>query len=349
MNTRSPAPTKDENHAADNRVWFVYDGECPVCSYAAHALRIKQSVGDLVLVNARDNAGHPLVREVTEAGLDLDDGMVMKLHGELYHGDDALHMMAMLGSKSGWFNRTNALLFRSRRLAHLCYPPMRAGRNLLLRLNDVDKISNLTPERPGEPIFKQILRENWDALPKVMRDHYAVRPYSNDKVTVRGTLDVAVSPLAALLARTTGMLIAQSGKDVPVTVTFRSGPTSAAFRFDREFSFPGQKPVHFRSRMERVSDNILIEFMRFGIGWKFAFDWRDGKITLDHRGYIWRIFGITLPIPGELLLGKGAAEETPLTEQSFAMWTHTKHRLFGKMFGYAGTFEVTEVSCPEKS
>ena len=330
-------------------MWFVYDGECPICSYAAHALRIKRSVGDLVLINARDQPGHPLVREVTQAGLDLDDGMVLKLHGELYHGDDALHMMALLGSKSGWFNRANVILFRSRRIARLCYPAMRAGRNLLLRLNDVDKIANLVPEQPGEPIFKQILGEKWHTLPTVMQDHYAVRPYSTDRVTVRGTLNVAVSPLAALLARTTGMLIAQSGEDVPVTVTFRSGPTTAAFRFDREFFFPGEKPVHFRSRMEWVNDNILIEFMRFGIGWKFAFDWRDGKITLDHRGYVWRLFGLTLPIPGELLLGKGEAEETPLTDNSFAMWTHTTHRLFGKMFGYAGTFEVTEASCPEKS
>jgi predicted DCC family thiol-disulfide oxidoreductase YuxK len=124
-------------------VWFVYDGQCPICSVAAHALQIKKSVGNLHLVNAREDKDHPLLKEVNERQLDLDDGMVLKYRDGYYHGEDALHMMALLGSGQGWFNRMNASLFRSKLFARLFYPAMRAIRNMLLRLKGVPKIRNL--------------------------------------------------------------------------------------------------------------------------------------------------------------------------------------------------------------
>jgi len=35
------------------KIWFVYDGECPLCKTAALALKIKQEYGQLTLLNAR--------------------------------------------------------------------------------------------------------------------------------------------------------------------------------------------------------------------------------------------------------------------------------------------------------
>ncbi len=42
-------------------VWFVYDGDCPMCNTAAHAFRIKQEHGYLHLVNARETKDDPLI------------------------------------------------------------------------------------------------------------------------------------------------------------------------------------------------------------------------------------------------------------------------------------------------
>lgn len=128
---------------AKGDVWFIYDGDCPICNTAAQALRIKQAVGNLHLVNAREDKDHPLLSEVKACQLNLDEGMVLVFEGGYYHGADALHMMALLGSSQGWFNRMNALLFCSPAIARLCYPAMRAGRNLLIRLKGVPKIRNL--------------------------------------------------------------------------------------------------------------------------------------------------------------------------------------------------------------
>jgi predicted DCC family thiol-disulfide oxidoreductase YuxK len=124
-------------------VWFVYDGDCPICTVAAHGLRIRKAVGTLQLVDARSDVDHPILAEIRDLRLDLDQGMVIKFRDTCYHGADALHVMAMLGTGQGWFNRINALLFRSKLLSAICYPPMRAVRNLLIRVRGVQKIDNL--------------------------------------------------------------------------------------------------------------------------------------------------------------------------------------------------------------
>ena len=165
--------------------------------------------------------------------------MVLKYQGICYHGEDALHMMAMLGSPNGWFNRANALLFKSKPVARFCYPAMRAARNLLLRLKGVEHIRNLqTTGITREPIFKAAFGTDWNVLPKVIRDHYAIRPYSNDRVIVKGTLDIEISPFMRVMSRLSGMLVSKSGMGVPVTVTFTSGPDTSAFTFDRIFHYP---------------------------------------------------------------------------------------------------------------
>lgn len=125
-------------------VWFVYDGDCPLCMMGATHFRIKKAVGNLHLLNKREtDDNHPLIQEININKLDLDKGMVVKVGNRLYQGADALHIMALIGSEKGWFNRLNSALFQSEKMAKFCYPSMRAVRNLLLALKGVPKIDNL--------------------------------------------------------------------------------------------------------------------------------------------------------------------------------------------------------------
>ncbi len=214
---------------------------------------------------------------------------------------------------------------------------------------------------PGDPIFKSVFGKDWDSLPPVMKKHYAVRRNSDDMVKVEGKLDIKISFPVSLMARLTGMLLPYSGKNIPVTVVFRSDRSSpekiskkisgksAAFYFNRTFHFPDRGDISFRSHMEQIEGNVMVEFMRFGIGWKLAIEWDGEKVILKHRGYVWRVLGRLIPLPLTFLMGAGYAEETPLSEDSFAMWTHVEHTLFGPTFGYAGDFKVTEISCPDLS
>jgi predicted DCC family thiol-disulfide oxidoreductase YuxK len=124
---------KDTNPPASDGPVIVYDGECPLCSAYVRMLRLRRAAGPVTLVDARD-AGHPLVSRVRAEGLDLDRGMVVALGGRLHHGDAALTALALLTTPVGLFNRLTAWVFRSPTRARVLYPPMVAGRNLVLRL-----------------------------------------------------------------------------------------------------------------------------------------------------------------------------------------------------------------------
>ncbi len=326
-------------------VYFVYDGECPICSYAAHALRIQSHVGPLHLVNARENYSSSILAAINARGLDLDAGMVLVLGDSYYHGAEALELMARLGAPSGLFNRINALLFRNRFIAATAYPLMRSTRNALIRLSGTPNLKNL--QAAGIIIFKPIFGAEWDKLPTVMQKHYAVRSGSADEVRLDGALDVRVSLFVRLLAKLTGMLVPYAGERVPVTVLLSSSPETRALHFDRAFHFPSRQTVHFRSRMQPVGGNELVEWMRFGLGWRCAYTWDGSKVVLAHRGYVLRLLSWHVLLPLEWVLGRGYAEEVPLGEDSFAMWTHTLHPWFGETFRYGGEFKITEVTCSQ--
>jgi predicted DCC family thiol-disulfide oxidoreductase YuxK len=141
MNLAQDAQSHDAgDHDPRGGAWLVYDGDCPFCSRYVQYLRLRQAAGQVRLVNARE--GGPLVDELMRAGLDLDEGMVLKLGGRYYHGADCIHALALLSSGSGLFNRINARVFRSPHLARVLYPVLRAGRNTVLRLLGRTKLAS---------------------------------------------------------------------------------------------------------------------------------------------------------------------------------------------------------------
>jgi predicted DCC family thiol-disulfide oxidoreductase YuxK len=124
-----------------DQVWFVYDGDCPMCNGAVNSFMIKKAVGTLNLINARTQKNHPIMIEIKKLNLNLDDGMVIKFKDNLYHGADALHTMALIGGNSGFFNKVNCFLFKSKNLSKICYPFLRFCRNFVLYIKGIKKIN----------------------------------------------------------------------------------------------------------------------------------------------------------------------------------------------------------------
>ena len=112
--------------------YIVYDGECPYCSRFVEMLRLRAAIGDVKLVNARDD--HPIVAWIREKKIDLNEGLVFIQNGKVSHGHECIHKIALLTSPSDAFNRLNALIFRSDTAARLLYPILRFGRNTTLKL-----------------------------------------------------------------------------------------------------------------------------------------------------------------------------------------------------------------------
>lgn len=126
---------------AENPILLIYDKDCPACNAYCQMVRIRQSVGELKLINAREDT--EVMQQITAQGLDIDQGMVLKMGDNWYYGSDAIYMLSLLSSRSGLFNRLNYQLFKSKRLAQWLYPLLRFFRNLLLKLLGKRKINNL--------------------------------------------------------------------------------------------------------------------------------------------------------------------------------------------------------------
>ena len=133
----------------DNDIQLVYDRQCPACEFYCRRVDIDPAIGKLGRVDAREPSD--IMAEVTSLGLDIDEGMVVKIGDDIHYGSDAIHALAMSSSNKGFFNRLASAVFRSRRTARLLYPPLKACRNLLLKLLRRSRINNL--QQPGKDSF----------------------------------------------------------------------------------------------------------------------------------------------------------------------------------------------------
>ena len=198
------------------------------------------------------------------------------------------------------------------------------------------------------PIFADVFADQWDNLPPVMKAHYANRPFSHDRVTVEGRLDVHIHPLMkpfAPLMAALGLLAPWAGEDVPCTVQFLSQADGNAFIFNRQFRFPGRKSYPFRSELVAKGPHDVVEYMRCGIGWRCGYSFDGGRVVLAHKGYVVRLFGRDVPLPGAgLIVGRGEAFEEATSDASFSMFMALNHPLFGRLYSYGGTFTVTETA-----
>ena len=122
-------------------ILLVYDRECPACNAYCQVVRIRESVGELRIVDARENS--EVMNEITSQGLDIDQGMVLKMGSQLYYGSDAVHTLALIGSRSGIFNRINYWIFKTQTFSSILYPMLRFIRSFLLKILGKTKINNL--------------------------------------------------------------------------------------------------------------------------------------------------------------------------------------------------------------
>lgn len=111
-----------------DRLEIFYDGDCPFCSAYMRMLDLRRTVGAVDLIDAR--SGDPRLADLARAGLDLDEGMVVRHGTRLLHGAEAMQLLSVLCSKGGILRA----IMRSPRRAAWVYPALKAGRRLTLRM-----------------------------------------------------------------------------------------------------------------------------------------------------------------------------------------------------------------------
>jgi hypothetical protein len=167
------------------------------------------------------------------------------------------------------------------------------------------------------------------------------RPYSNDITTVEGEMDIHFSKAMSCLMpffRLFHVLVPYQGKNIPVKVDFRSQIDSDAVCLDRKFYFSGKPPYEFNSCMHVIKDSDVVERMSFGMGWRTHYFYDGKKVVMQHKGYVLRVFGLNIPIPLNIFVGIGHAEEEVIDDNSYRVTMTMTHPWFGTMYSYSGNF-----------
>ncbi len=118
--------------------YLIYDGDCPFCANYVRFSALRETVGNIRLIDARENGEE--VQAAQASGYVIDEGMLLKLDGQFYYGADCLNRLALLSTRSTVFNRLTHALFRRPAMARLFYPILKAGRAVTLRLLGVSRM-----------------------------------------------------------------------------------------------------------------------------------------------------------------------------------------------------------------
>ena len=118
--------------------FVLYDGECPFCSFYVAKSRFETRIGrPLRLIDGRD--APDLVARLRREGCDLDQGMILALHGRRYHGAAAMVVLNGMTTGAGRFGRLARWFTSSPARTHLAYPWMRRLRRAALLVKGVPR------------------------------------------------------------------------------------------------------------------------------------------------------------------------------------------------------------------
>ncbi|MFC1748302.1 DUF4166 domain-containing protein [Pseudomonadota bacterium] len=199
----------------------------------------------------------------------------------------------------------------------------------------------------SNPVIKQALGKHWDALAPIVKRHYDITPGEASKMIIRGTMDeVYHSPIAKLFllpGRIFGALVPYKGKNIATEVcNWTTQENNKAMFWHRTLDFPNKPPVIFRSRMEHINNDEIIEYVRFGMGIRMRMSVHNGALKFASIGYVWKIGRIKIPIPTWAILGNAEIIEKAISDDSFYIAFNMTHPLFGKTFSYSGTFSILD-------
>jgi len=164
---------------------------------------------------------------------------------------------------------------------------------------------------------------------------------------IEGVMDEVYHSLFAKLfllpGRIFGALVPYRGKSIATEVkNWTTTENDQAMFWHRTLHFPGKGDVIFRSRMEHVDSDEIIEYVKYGMGIRMQMSVEDSALVFKSLGYLWQLGFIKLPIPSWLILGDARIIERPVSEKGFYIEFTMDHPIFGRTFSYNGKFSIVE-------
>ena len=137
--TSGQAETGGPDAAIPNDPFLLYDGECPFCSFYAAKSRFEERIGrPLRLIDGRH--APELVTRLRREGCDLDQGMILALHGRRYHGAAAMVVLKGMTTGTGRFGRFARWFTSSPARIRAAYPWLRRLRRAVLVVKGVPRL-----------------------------------------------------------------------------------------------------------------------------------------------------------------------------------------------------------------
>ncbi len=197
-----------------------------------------------------------------------------------------------------------------------------------------------------QPVIKEALGSDWEDLAEIIKQHYDITPGKPSNMIIKGDMDeVYHSPIAKLFllpGRIFGALVPYKGKNIPTKVrNWTTTEDNLSMFWHRTLEFPNKSPIIFKSRMEYIEGDEIIEYVRYGMGIRMQMSVKDSALIFKSIGYVWKIGPLMIRIPTWAILGDSEITEKAISNNKFFIDFKMTHPVFGRTFSYSGTFHIS--------
>jgi hypothetical protein len=101
--------------------------------------------------------------------------------------------------------------------------------------------------------------------------------------------------------------------------------------------------------MVHVGNDEIVEYVRFGIGFRMRMRVQDHALLFEDRGYVWKLGKYLVPLPLRMLIGYARIVESAVNEHTINVDFDIRHPLFGRTFGYRGCFMIQKPNAADNA
>ena len=115
----------------ESKLIFIYDGECPFCDHFAYLLELKSKIKNISILDGRKNP--VLIKDLLKKGYDLDNGAILLMDENIFHGAEAINTICKLINKpSSKLLEILSKTFKSSKRTKFIFPFLVRARRLTL-------------------------------------------------------------------------------------------------------------------------------------------------------------------------------------------------------------------------
>ena len=115
----------------EDRLTFIYDGECPFCNHFAELIELKSKLSDISIINGREDL--ITIKRLLKEGYDLDKGAILLTNDNIFHGSDAINIItSQIKNPSGNLLKLLTIIFKSKKRTKLIFPFLLIARRFAL-------------------------------------------------------------------------------------------------------------------------------------------------------------------------------------------------------------------------